>query len=117
MDTFMCSSWYHLRYLSPHYEDGPFDPSEYDYWMPVDTYTGGIEHATMHLIYFRFFTRVLRDLGLLSTDEPATALLVAATYLTVGSAPAAAGHTSLAAGWPGRSSGWPAWATRRRTSP
>ncbi|MGH2626317.1 MAG: leucine--tRNA ligase, partial [Anaerolineales bacterium] len=49
MDTFMCSSWYHLRYLSPRYDDGPFDPAEYRYWMPVDTYTGGIEHATMHL--------------------------------------------------------------------
>jgi leucyl-tRNA synthetase len=51
----MCSSWYHLRYLSPTYDQGPFDPAEYDYWMPVDTYTGGIEHATMHLIYTRFF--------------------------------------------------------------
>jgi leucyl-tRNA synthetase len=48
MDTFMCSSWYHLRYLSPHYDKGPFDETEYNYWMPVDTYTGGIEHATMH---------------------------------------------------------------------
>ncbi len=70
MDTFMCSSWYHLRYLSPHYDDYPFDPKEYDYWMPVDIYTGGIEHATMHLIYTRFFHKALRDLGITKGDEP-----------------------------------------------
>ncbi len=70
MDTFMCSSWYHLRYLSPKYEQGPFDPDEYDYWMPVDTYTGGVEHATMHLIYTRFFHKAFRDLGVLNGDEP-----------------------------------------------
>ena len=63
MDTFMCSSWYHLRYLSPHYDKGPFDEAEYNYWMPVDTYTGGIEHATMHLLYTRFFTKAMRDTG------------------------------------------------------
>lgn len=70
MDTFMCSSWYHLRYLSPKYEQGPFDPREYDYWMPVDTYTGGIEHATMHLIYTRFFHKACRDMGITKGDEP-----------------------------------------------
>lgn len=70
MDTFMCSSWYHLRYLSPHYDKGPFDPKEYDYWMPVDTYTGGIEHANMHLIYTRFFHKAARDCGVLTGDEP-----------------------------------------------
>jgi len=70
MDTFMCSSWYHLRYLSPHYAEGPFDPAEYDYWMPVDTYTGGAEHATMHLIYTRFFHKALRDMGIVRGDEP-----------------------------------------------
>jgi len=70
MDTFMCSSWYHLRYLSPFYEQGPFDPAEYAYWMPVDTYTGGIEHATMHLIYTRFFHKALRDMGITSGNEP-----------------------------------------------
>ncbi len=70
MDTFMCSSWYHLRYLSPNYDQYPFDPQEYDYWMPVDTYTGGIEHATMHLIYTRFFHKACRDLGITKGNEP-----------------------------------------------
>ncbi len=70
MDTFMDSSWYHLRYLSPHFDDGPFDPVEYRYWMPVDVYTGGIEHATMHLIYTRFFHKACRDLGITQGDEP-----------------------------------------------
>ena len=70
MDTFMCSSWYHLRYLSPHYERWPFDPDEYQYWMPVDTYTGGIEHATMHLIYTRFFHKACRDMGIGNGPEP-----------------------------------------------
>jgi leucyl-tRNA synthetase len=70
MDTFMCSSWYHLRYLSPEYDQGPFDPEEYDYWMPVDTYTGGVEHATMHLIYTRFFHKAFRDMGVTKGNEP-----------------------------------------------
>lgn len=70
MDTFMCSSWYHLRYLSPHYDKGPFDDAEYNYWMPVDVYTGGIEHATMHLLYTRFFHKALRDAGITEGDEP-----------------------------------------------
>jgi leucyl-tRNA synthetase len=70
MDTFMCSSWYHLRYLSPEYHGGPFDEAEYNYWMPVDTYTGGIEHATMHLIYTRFFHKALRDMGVTEGHEP-----------------------------------------------
>lgn len=70
MDTFMCSSWYHLRYLSPHYDQGPFNPREYEYWMPVDTYTGGIEHATMHLIYTRFFHKACRDMGITKGPEP-----------------------------------------------
>lgn len=70
MDTFMCSSWYHLRYLSPKYDKGPFDPEEYKYWMPVDTYTGGIEHANMHLIYTRFFHKACRDMGITQGPEP-----------------------------------------------
>ncbi len=70
MDTFMCSSWYHLRYLSPAYSEGPFDPQEYAYWMPVDTYTGGIEHATMHLVYTRFFHKACRDMGIVEGSEP-----------------------------------------------
>lgn len=70
MDTFMCSSWYHLRYLSPNYDQGPFNPKDYDYWMPVDTYTGGIEHANMHLIYTRFFHKASRDMGITKGLEP-----------------------------------------------
>ncbi|HLC06255.1 MAG TPA: leucine--tRNA ligase [Anaerolineales bacterium] len=70
MDTFMCSSWYHLRYLSPQEASGPFAQDEYGYWMPVDTYTGGAEHATMHLIYTRFFHKACRDMGITRGDEP-----------------------------------------------
>ncbi len=82
MDTFMCSSWYQYAYLSPYYREGqpahpdskPIDPGEAAYWLPVDVYTGGIEHATMHLIYTRFFTKVMRDLGIVDLDEPMTVL-------------------------------------------
>ncbi|KXK15983.1 MAG: leucyl-tRNA synthetase [Chloroflexi bacterium OLB14] len=74
MDTFMCSSWYHLRYLSPHNDKAPFDDAEYNYWMPVDTYTGGSEHANMHLLYFRFFHKALRDMGITEGNEPAIQL-------------------------------------------
>ncbi len=70
MDTFMCSSWYHMRYTSPGYDKGPMDPVRAKYWLPVDQYTGGIEHATMHLLYTRFFTKACRDIGILDHDEP-----------------------------------------------
>jgi leucyl-tRNA synthetase len=75
MDTFVDSSWYFLRYCSPHYERGMFERGAADYWMPVDQYIGGIEHAVLHLLYARFYTKVLRDLGLTKVDEPFNALL------------------------------------------
>ncbi len=74
MDTFVDSSWYYLRYASPHYADGPFDPAAVKQWEPVNQYTGGAEHAVMHLLYSRFFVRALRDLGMLDFDEPFTRL-------------------------------------------
>ncbi|MEK6934943.1 MAG: leucine--tRNA ligase, partial [Nanoarchaeota archaeon] len=74
MDTFFDSSWYYLRFCSPHSNKEPFDKEKVKSWMPVDQYIGGAEHAVMHLIYARFFTKVLRDLGLLEIDEPFTKL-------------------------------------------
>ncbi len=74
MDTFMCSSWYFLRYASPHYNTAPFDSSKVKFWMPVDLYTGGAEHAVMHLLYSRFFTKAIRDMGLVDFAEPFTRL-------------------------------------------
>ena len=71
MDTFLCSSWYQYAYISPYYDgDTPFDPQKGKYWLPVDQYTGGIEHATMHLLYTRFFTKAMRDIGVVDFDEP-----------------------------------------------
>ena len=75
MDTFTCSSWYYLRYCDPHNEELPFSREAADRWMPVDNYIGGIEHAILHLLYSRFFTKALRDIGLLDVDEPFTNLL------------------------------------------
>ncbi len=75
MDTFTCSSWYYMRYTDPHNSELPFDPAKANYWMPVDQYIGGIEHAILHLLYSRFFTKVLRDEGMLDFDEPFTNLL------------------------------------------
>ena len=70
MDTFTCSSWYYLRYCDPHNTELPFSKESVDRWMPVDNYIGGIEHAILHLLYSRFFTKVLRDLGMIDIDEP-----------------------------------------------
>lgn len=81
MDTFVDSSWYQYRYVSPHYDDAPWDPDEGAYWLPVDQYTGGAEHATLHLLYTRFFTKVLRDLGLVDFDEPMIRLYNQGTIL------------------------------------
>lgn len=75
MDTFVDSSWYFLRYCSPGYDKGPFRPEDLARWAPIDQYVGGVEHATMHLLYSRFFTKVLRDLGYLNFSEPFTRLL------------------------------------------
>lgn len=70
MDTFMCSSWYFLRYASPHNNKFPFDKDQLKYWLPVDLYTGGAEHATMHLLYSRFFIKAIRDIGIVDFSEP-----------------------------------------------
>ena len=75
MDTFTCSSWYYMRYTDPHNQSAPFDPATANAWMPVDQYIGGIEHAILHLLYSRFFTKVLRDMGMLDFDEPFSNLL------------------------------------------
>ena len=84
MDTFMCSNWYFLRYTSPGYDKGPFEPQKLAYWMPVDQYTGGAEHATMHLFYARFFTKAIRDMGLVKFGEPFTRLFNQGTVVLGG---------------------------------
>jgi leucyl-tRNA synthetase len=75
MDTFTCSSWYYLRYCDARNDSVAFDPAKVGYWMPVDQYIGGIEHAILHLLYSRFFTKMLRDMGMLDFGEPFTNLL------------------------------------------
>lgn len=75
MDTFVESSWYFIRFASPRYDGGMFNKDEVDYWLPVDQYIGGVEHAILHLLYSRFYVKVLRDLGMLNFDEPFTNLL------------------------------------------
>jgi leucyl-tRNA synthetase len=84
MDTFVDSSWYFLRFCDPHNQTLPFDPKAGEYWMAVDFYSGGVEHAILHLLYSRFFTRVLRDVGLVSFSEPFTRLLTQGMVLKNG---------------------------------
>ncbi len=84
MDTFVQSSWYFLRYCSPNLEDKPFAKEDIDYWMSVDQYVGGIEHAILHLLYARFFTKALRDLGYIEIDEPFENLLTQGMVLKDG---------------------------------
>ncbi|MHC6230841.1 leucine--tRNA ligase [Arthrobacter sp. MMS24-T111] len=86
MDTFVDSSWYFLRFVSPQFTEGPFDPQKINDWMPVGQYVGGVEHAILHLLYARFFTKVIHDLGMLDADEPFSALLNQGQVLNGGKA-------------------------------
>ena len=84
MDTFMCSSWYWFRYLDPHNDHAPFDRALAERWLPVDQYTGGAEHAVMHLLYARFFTKAAADMGVVPVREPFQRLFNQGTILKVG---------------------------------
>ena len=84
MDTFVDSSWYFYRFADPRNATMPFDPAAVKYWLPVDFYSGGVEHAILHLIYSRFFARVFRDLGLVDHSEPFTQLLTQGMVLKDG---------------------------------
>jgi leucyl-tRNA synthetase len=84
MDTFVDSSWYFYRFADPRNDQMPFDPAKVKYWLPVDFYSGGVEHAILHLIYSRFFARVFRDIGLVDHDEPFTQLLTQGMVLKDG---------------------------------
>src|SRR5204863_2648150 len=84
MDTFVDSSWYFYRFADPHNDRAPFDPANVKYWLPVDFYSGGVEHAILHLIYSRFFARVFRDLGMVDHSEPFTQLLTQGMVLKDG---------------------------------
>ncbi len=86
MDTFVDSSWYFLRFVSPQYTQGPFDPAKVNDWMPVGQYVGGVEHAILHLLYARFFTKVIHDMGMLEASEPFSALLNQGQVLNGGKA-------------------------------
>lgn len=85
MDTFICSSWYYMRYTDPHNDKEPFSAEKVNYWMPVDQYIGGIEHAILHLLYSRFFTKVLKDAGLVNFKEPFQKLLTQGMVIKDGS--------------------------------
>ena len=85
MDTFMCSSWYYMRYTDPKNDKAPFSDEQVNYWMPVDQYIGGIEHAILHLLYSRFFTKVLKDAGLVNFNEPFKNLLTQGMVIKDGS--------------------------------
>jgi len=84
MDTFMCSSWYFYRYTDARNDEVPFDKEKVNYWMPVDQYIGGVEHAILHLMYSRFFNKVTRDAGLVNVDEPFANLLTQGMVLKDG---------------------------------
>ncbi|HMD72128.1 MAG TPA: class I tRNA ligase family protein, partial [Bryobacteraceae bacterium] len=84
MDTFVDSSWYFYRYCDPHNDKGPFDPEKVAYWFEIDQYIGGVEHAILHLIYSRFFTKVMRDIGVISNSEPARRLFTQGMVIAEG---------------------------------